>query len=91
MNRSGKTGFAAFAAMAALTVGGCVSTSPTSTADAAVQAMLKSSFHAQGQATLDRLTQDPLQKACSGETAPSAGVVAQIEKRELATIQPPQH
>ena len=89
MDRSGKTGFAGFAAMAALGVAGCVSTSSTSTADATAQAMLKSSFRAEGQATLDRLTQDPVQKACSGEAPPSAEVVAQLEKRELATIQPP--
>ena len=89
MNRSGKTGFAAFAAIAALGVAGCISTTSSSTADAAAQAMLKSSFHAEGQATLDRLTQDPVQKACSGEAAPSAELVAQLEKRELATIQPP--
>ncbi|MEO7056644.1 MAG: sulfur oxidation c-type cytochrome SoxX, partial [Caldimonas sp.] len=89
MNRSGKTRLAAFSAMAALGVAGCVSTSSTPSGDVAMQAMLKTSFHAQGQATLDRLTQDPVQKACSGETAPSAEVVAKLEKLELATIQPP--
>jgi sulfur-oxidizing protein SoxX len=89
MNRSGKTGLAALAVTAALGVAGCISTTSSSTADTAAHAMLKSSFHAEGQATLDRLTQDPVQKACSGVAAPSAEVVVQLEKRELATIQPP--
>ncbi len=89
MNHSRKTGLAGIAALAALGVAGCVSTASTSTADATAQAMLKSSFRAQGQASLDRLTQDPVQKACSAQTAPPAELVAQLEKRELATIQPP--
>ena len=52
-------------------------------------AMIKSSFQAQGQATLDRLDQDPLQRACSSQTPPTAEVVKQLEARELATVRPP--
>lgn len=74
---------------AAALVSGCASNSADSSGDALAESILKTSFHAEGQATLDRLMQDPLQKACSGETPPSAAVVAQFEKDELATIAPP--
>ncbi len=76
---------------AAAVVAGCAAPASTSTPnyDAMAMAMIKSSFQAQGQATLDRLEQDPLQRACSGETPPAPDVVKQIEARELATVKPP--
>jgi sulfur-oxidizing protein SoxX len=53
--------------------------------------MLKSSFKAHGQATLDRLDQDDTQRLCSeyaGRTLPPP-VAERIEKANLATIQYP--
>ena len=57
--------------------------------DAISLAMIKASFEAKGQATLGRLDQDPLQRACSAATAPSAEAVRKLEAQELATIKPP--
>ena len=72
-------------------VAGCATPASTPTPDyeAMALAMIKSSFSAQGQATLDRIEQDPLQRACSAETPPSAEVVSQLEARELAAVKPP--
>ncbi len=72
-------------------VAGCAAPDSTSTPnyDAMALAMIKSSFQPQGQATLDRLEQDPLQRACSGATPPSTDVMRQLETRELATVRPP--
>jgi sulfur-oxidizing protein SoxX len=67
---------------------GCVATT-SAPAAASAQAMLKSSFENKGQATLDRLAQDPIQQACSGASAPSDDVVEQLQKVEMATIKPP--
>ena len=89
MNRFKAAALVAASLSAAAVVAGCASKSADSSGDALAAAILKTSFHAEGQATLDRLVQDALQKACSGETPPSADVVAQLEKRELATIVAP--
>ena len=55
-------------------------------------AMMKVSFKANGQATLDRLDQDEVQRACSkyhGDTPMPRDVAQQIEKAQLATIKYP--
>src|SRR5262249_49524238 len=54
-------------------------------------AMMKASFHEQGQAKLDRLDQDDTQKTCSeysGKALPK-DVAERIEKANLATIKWP--
>lgn len=57
--------------------------------DAISLAMIKASFEAKGQATLARLDQDPLQRACSSTSPPPAEVVSKLEARETAAIKPP--
>ncbi|MEO7116134.1 MAG: sulfur oxidation c-type cytochrome SoxX [Caldimonas sp.] len=81
----------AIALLAAAIAAGCATPASTSKTDydAMATAMIKSSFHAQGQATLDRIEQDPLQHACSSATPPPADVVARLEKHELDSIKPP--
>ena len=79
------------ATCAVVVVAGCAapSSTPVPDYDAMALAMIKGSFQPQGQATLERLEQDPLQRACSAETPPAADVVRQLETRELATVKPP--
>ena len=86
-----KRSIARLATCALAAVAGCATPASTPTPDyeAMALAMIKSSFSAQGQATLDRIEQDPLQRACSAETPPSAEVVGQLEARELAAVKPP--
>jgi sulfur-oxidizing protein SoxX len=55
-------------------------------------AMMKASFKEQGQAKLDRIDQDEVQRACSkyhGDAAMPKEVAERIEKAELATIRYP--
>ncbi len=78
----------------ALTLGGCESTPGASAEQRAASTieakqMIEHSFTAKGQAGVDRLTQDPLQQACSSETAPSAATLKVLEAAEMAKIQPP--
>ncbi len=81
---------AALAAGATL-VAGCAT--PPSDADVSAKAVavMKSSFRAQGQATLDRLDQDETQRLCSqyAGKAPPKDVAERIEKANLATIKWP--
>ena len=74
-------------------VAGCESTPASSVASAATQAEAKqiidSSFSAQGQAGIDRLQQDALQKACSSPTPPSADTERALEAAEAAKIRQP--
>ena len=65
-------------------------TAPSSQAlDQAAQDMVKASFRDQGIAKVDRLTQDDLQRACSGDTPPAPEVAKRLEAAEAATIQWP--
>ena len=57
--------------------------------DAQVQAMMQSSFRAEGIAKMDRLQQDLGQKACSTPQPPSEAVTKMIEAQNLATIRWP--
>lgn len=54
-------------------------------------ALMKSSFAARGQATMDRLDQDELQRTCSqyAGKAPAADVAERLEKAQLATVKYP--
>jgi sulfur-oxidizing protein SoxX len=82
---------AAALVIAAGVLHGCASAPPdTETSDRAA-AMMKSSFRARGQATLDRLDQDETQRLCSqyaGRALP-VPVAEKIERANLATIRYP--
>jgi sulfur-oxidizing protein SoxX len=70
---------------------GCASAPADRADDHRAEAMLKSSFKAHGQATLDRLDQDETQRLCSeyaGRALPQP-VAERIEKANLATIRLP--
>ena len=81
----------ASAAIAACTMPG-TSEEPRITTEQTV-AVLKASFNEKGQATLDRLTQDEVQKVCSdihpGTPVPK-DVAERIERAQLATVKYPQ-
>jgi L-cysteine S-thiosulfotransferase len=74
---------------AAAVIVGCTTTSSPRASDALAQSIIKSSFREQGEAKLDRLNQDDLQKACSAPTPPPEAVTKQLEAAQLATIQWP--
>ena len=82
------------AAGVALAVAGCAATTMNSSSgasDAEVGKVLHESFEARGQATMDRLDQDELQRACSHAAGkPLARDVAErLQKSQLATIKYP--
>jgi sulfur-oxidizing protein SoxX len=83
---------AAAGAAAALTaVFGCATGPSDDEINAKTAAVLRASFKEQGQAKLDRLTQDDTQKTCSqysGKALPK-GVAERIEKANLASIKWP--
>jgi sulfur-oxidizing protein SoxX len=73
-------------------VAGCAGMAQRDDYDAKAVAILKSSFKANGQATLDRLDQDDVQKACSGHDPAQPldkAVAERVEKAQLATIKYP--
>ncbi len=74
-------------------IAGCESTPASSAASAATQTEAKqiidSSFSAQGQAGIDRLQQDALQKACSSPTPPSPDIESALEAAEAAKLRQP--
>ena len=76
---------------AALIAVGCASMMKDTTHEDAV-AMMKSSFKERGQAKLDRLSQDEVQRTCSeyhaGKPIPKE-VAAQLEQEQLKTIKYP--
>ena len=77
------------AAIVAL-LAGCATAPPSpQELDQFTQDIVKSSFREQGIAKLDRLTQDELQQACSGEKPPSEAVVKRLEAAQLATVKWP--
>jgi sulfur-oxidizing protein SoxX len=57
--------------------------------DAATQEALKSSFSDKGQAKVDRLQQDAVQKACSAAMPPPAELAAKLEAEQLASVKWP--
>jgi sulfur-oxidizing protein SoxX len=79
------------AAVAALVVAGCATTPPDADLSAKAAATLKSSFRERGQAKLDRLDQDDVQKTCTqyaGKAIPK-DVAERIEKESAAAIRWP--
>lgn len=75
-------------AAVAVAAAACTTTSTAPPAPTA-QDVLTRSFRAQGQAGLDRLTQDPLQRACSAAEPPPAAELERLQAQELATIEWP--
>ena len=83
-------GAAAFATIA-ITVVGCATGPSDDEINAKAAGVLRASFKEQGQAKLDRLTQDDTQKTCSqytGKALPK-DVAERIEKANLASIKWP--
>jgi L-cysteine S-thiosulfotransferase len=68
---------------------GCASLPSAAELDAQATAAIKASFRDQGIAKVDRLNQDPTQKACSSDKPPSAELAKQIEAAALASVKPP--
>jgi sulfur-oxidizing protein SoxX len=77
------------AATAAL-LAGCATAPSPAELDAQALAMIRASFRAEGIASLDRLTQDPAQQACSTDKPPPADVAERIQAQALATIRWPE-
>jgi len=75
-------------ALAAL-IAGCAAAPSSQEADQAALAIMKGSFREQGIAKLDRIQQDDVQQACSGEKPPSEATAKRIETAQLATVQWP--
>ena len=88
MNRLFALAFA-FVATAAL-LSGCASAPSPAELDAQALAMIRASFHAEGIASLDRLTQDATQQACSGALPPPADVAERLQAQALTTIRWPE-
>ena len=76
-------------AAAAAIAAGCASQPSPQESEALAQAIVKTSFREQGIAKLDRLDQDEVQKACSGEKPPSDEVAKRLEAAQLATVKWP--
>ena len=74
---------------AAIILAGCASAPSSRDDDQRALQMIKTSFHAKGIATLDRLDQDAVQRACSSATPLPAAVASQLEASQLATIEWP--
>jgi sulfur-oxidizing protein SoxX len=77
------------AAIAAL-LAGCATAPPSpQELDQFTRGIMGASFREQGIAKLDRLAQDKLQQACSGEKPPGEDVVKRLEAAQLATVKWP--
>jgi sulfur-oxidizing protein SoxX len=74
---------------AALVLAGCAAPSAGPDLDAQTRAMMQASFRSQGIATVDRLNQDELQKACSSVEALPHDVAERLQAKEQATIRWP--
>lgn len=85
LNSRGRAGAAAVA-LGAIAAGCAVA--PAVDYDKVAHDMLQASFRAQGQATIDRIEQDEVQRVCS-KASPSADDLKRIETAALATIKPP--
>ena len=68
---------------------GCATLISDEERSASALAIMKASFKEQGQAKLDRLVQDDMQKTCSGEKAPAKDVVDRLEKAQQALVKYP--
>ena len=74
---------------AAVLVAGCATSAGTQEIDQLAQRIIASSFREQGIAKLDRLMQDEVQQACSGETPPTEAVTKRLEATQLASVKWP--
>ncbi len=91
MNKRKLIGWTLVAAGAAGILIGCATTPSDAEISAKASEVLKRSFNEKGQAKLDRLNQDDMQKTCSayaGKNPPQA-VVERIQQANLATIKWP--
>jgi len=81
------------AALAMAGIAGCAANATRSTgaSDEEVSRVLRASFESRGQATLDRLDQDEVQRVCSElqGKAVSRDVAERLQKAQLATIKYP--
>jgi sulfur-oxidizing protein SoxX len=68
---------------------GCTTAPNPEASDALAQRIVESSFREQGEAKLDRLKQDDLQRACSAPTPLPEAVTKRLEAEQLATVQWP--
>ena len=84
-----RTNLKPFTLAAAALLAGCGTAPAPQELDRATSAVIHASFRAQGIATLDRLKQDALQRACSAEQPPSAELAQRLEAAELASVQWP--
>ena len=72
------------AAIAALAVAPLAAAEPS---DGEVQQIMKRDFHAKGQAKMDRLDQDTVQRICTASNdKPPAGLAKQLEADQMKTI-----
>lgn len=78
------------ALVAIVSVVGCATGPSPAGLDQQALAMIRASFRDEGIATLDRLTQDTGQQACSEATPPPAELARRIEAEALATVRWPQ-
>lgn len=78
-----------FPLVLAALVAGCAAGPSTTELDQATQAVIKGSFREQGIAKLDRIQQDEVQQACSGEKPPNEATIKRLEAAQLATVQWP--
>lgn len=79
----------AFAVAAVAIAAGCASAPAPVDYDKLALSMIKTSFRGQGEAKLDRLDQDAVQQACSGQTPPAPELASKLEADALASIKPP--
>jgi len=89
MNRIPTRRLAGQALAVAFLAAGCASPTVAPDYDAMSLAMIKSSFEAKGQATLSRLDQDQLQRACSGANPLATDVATKLEAVQMSAIKPP--
>lgn len=85
---------ASVAVLATVTITGCTTTTTTDAGTdyrAEAIAMMKTSFNANGQAGMDRLDQDAVQRLCDGatETPARSQESAALQKAELAAVKFP--
>ena len=67
----------------------CASAPTPQDLDAQAVAMMKAAFRDEGIAKADRITQDAVQQACSGEQPPSKELAAKVEAEALASVRWP--
>ena len=79
----------ALAAAAVAIAAGCATTLAPADYDKLALDMIRTSFRDQGEAKLDRVEQDAVQRACSSATPPADALASKLEAEALASIKPP--